>query len=164
MKSMAVMLAMMGVLLVGQARGETPLLLERKIPLGEVRGRIDHLAVDLQRNRLFVAELESDAVAVVDLDANRLLQVIPDLRKPQGLGYDRATDTLYVANGGDGTVAVFRGNDFSAVARIAVGEDAEQRARGCACDASVCRLSRGIGGDRPSQPEQTRLYRPKNPS
>lgn len=32
---------------------------------------------------------------------------------------------MYVANGGDGTVAVFRGNDFSAVARIAVGEDAD---------------------------------------
>jgi DNA-binding beta-propeller fold protein YncE len=32
---------------------------------------------------------------------------------------------LYVANGGDGTVAVFRGHDFSAVARIAVGEDAD---------------------------------------
>jgi DNA-binding beta-propeller fold protein YncE len=125
MKLVAVMLAMMGTLLVVQARGETPLLLERKIPLGEVRGRIDHLAVDLQRNRLFVAELESDAVAVVDLDANRLLHVISDLRKPQGLGYDRATDTLYVANGGDGTVAIFHGNDFSAVARIAVGEDAD---------------------------------------
>jgi DNA-binding beta-propeller fold protein YncE len=125
MKLVAVMLAMMGALLVDQARGDTPLLLERKIPLGEVRGRIDHLAVDLQRNHLFVAELESDAVAVVDLDANRLLHVISDLHKPQGLGYDRATDTLYVANGGDGTVAVFRGNDFSAVARIAVGEDAD---------------------------------------
>jgi DNA-binding beta-propeller fold protein YncE len=125
MKLVAVMLAMMGALLVDQARGETPLLLERKIALGEVRGRIDHLAVDLQRNRLFVAELESDAVAVVDLDANRLLHVISDLRKPQGLGYDRATDALYVANGGDGTVAIFHGNDFSAVARIAVGENAD---------------------------------------
>jgi DNA-binding beta-propeller fold protein YncE len=125
MKSVAVMLAMMGALLVDQAGAETPFLLERKIPLGEVRGRIDHLAVDLKRNRLFVAELESDAVAVVDLDAYRLLHVISDLRKPQGLGYDGATDALYVANGGDGTVAVFRGNDFSAVARIAVGDDAD---------------------------------------
>lgn len=125
MKPVALMLAMIGTMLVVEAWGETPLLLERKIPLGEVRGRIDHLAVDLQRNLLFVAELESDAVAVIDIDANRLLHVISDLRKPQGLGYDRATDTLYVANGGDGTVAVFRGNDFSAVARIAVGEDAD---------------------------------------
>ncbi len=36
---------------------EPPMRLEAKIPLGEVRGRIDHLAVDMARGRLFVAEL-----------------------------------------------------------------------------------------------------------
>src|SRR6476619_6814082 len=34
-----------------------PLSLEFKIPLGHVAGRIDHMAVDLARRRLFVAEL-----------------------------------------------------------------------------------------------------------
>jgi hypothetical protein len=38
--------------------------LEAKIPLGAVRGRIDHMAVDLRRQRLFVAELENDTVAL----------------------------------------------------------------------------------------------------
>src|SRR5216683_3029991 len=33
------------------------LVLESKIPLGEVSGRIDHLAIDVKRQRLFVAEL-----------------------------------------------------------------------------------------------------------
>ena len=48
--------------------GETrPLQLEAKIPLGDVRGRIDHMAVDLKRQRLFVAELGNDSVGVVDL-------------------------------------------------------------------------------------------------
>jgi hypothetical protein len=32
-----------------------PLQLEAKIPLGAVRGRIDHMTVDLKRQRLFVA-------------------------------------------------------------------------------------------------------------
>jgi len=32
-----------------------PLQLEAKIALGDVRGRIDHMAVDLERHRLFVA-------------------------------------------------------------------------------------------------------------
>src|SRR5436853_1529788 len=93
----------------GWSAAQTPLLLEKKIPLGEVRGRIDHLAVDLKRNRLFVAELENDTVAVVDLDAGKVLQVISGLKKPQGVGYHPLTDALYVANGGDGTVAIFRG-------------------------------------------------------
>src|SRR5262245_8495752 len=33
-----------------------------KIPLGDVSGRIDHLAIDLARRRLFVAELGNDTV------------------------------------------------------------------------------------------------------
>jgi hypothetical protein len=45
--------------LAGPATGgpAQPLVLEQKIPLGEVRGRIDHVAIDLDRNRLFVAKL-----------------------------------------------------------------------------------------------------------
>jgi len=31
--------------------------LRPKIPLGDVRGRIDHMTIDLKRHRLFVAEL-----------------------------------------------------------------------------------------------------------
>ncbi len=34
-----------------------PLQLETKIPLGDVRGRIDHMAVDLKRQRLFVCRI-----------------------------------------------------------------------------------------------------------
>ena len=45
---------------VDEAKSQTteslPLRLEVKIPLGDVRGRIDHMAIDLARNRLFVAE------------------------------------------------------------------------------------------------------------
>ena len=126
MKSTIVALAITGMLVVSAARAEDPpLVLERKIPLGEVRGRIDHLAVDLQRNRLSVAELENDTVAVVDLGAPKVLQVIAGLKKPQGVGYHPATDALYVANGGDGTVAIFQGDDYRAIARIPLGDDAD---------------------------------------
>jgi hypothetical protein len=40
-----------------QAPDSGPLILETKIPLGRVEGRIDHLAIDLEHHRLFVAEL-----------------------------------------------------------------------------------------------------------
>ena len=100
MKSLTAALAITSTLLVSPGwADETLFLLERKIPLGEVRGRIDHLAVDLGRNRLFVAELENDTVAVIDLDANKVMQVISGLNKPQGLGYHAATDTLYSPTG-----------------------------------------------------------------
>jgi DNA-binding beta-propeller fold protein YncE len=126
MKPFAVALAIASTLIVCSGRAEeAALLLERKIPLGEVRGRIDHLAIDLKRNRLFVAELENDTVAVIDLDSHQAVEVISGLSKPQGLGYHPATDALYVANGGDGTVAIFRGDNYGAIARIPAGEDAD---------------------------------------
>jgi DNA-binding beta-propeller fold protein YncE len=126
MKPFAAALAIAGTLIVCSSRAEeAAFLLERKISLGEVRGRIDHLAIDLQRNRLFVAELENDTVAVIDLDTHKAVEVISGLSKPQGLGYHPGTDALYVANGGDGTVAIFRGDNYEAIARIPAGEDAD---------------------------------------
>ncbi len=44
------------------AAGPAPLVLERTIPLPDVAGRIDHMAVDLARKRLIVAELGNDTV------------------------------------------------------------------------------------------------------
>ena len=72
---------------IAQAQEPLPLQLETKIPLGEVKGRIDHMAVDLTRRRLFVAELGNDSVGVVDLNERKVVHVITGLREPQGVGY-----------------------------------------------------------------------------
>jgi hypothetical protein len=102
-----------------------PLMLEAKIPLGQVNGRIDHLAVDLKRQRLFVAELGNDSLGIVDLAAQKVLRTITGLSEPQGVGYEPITDTIYVANASDGSVRVLRGEDFSAVGRIDLDDDAD---------------------------------------
>lgn len=102
-----------------------PLRLESKIPLGSIRGRIDHLAVDLGRHRLFVAELGNDSVGVIDLTAHKTIRTLTGLREPQGLGYVPSTDTLYVANAGDGSVRLFRGADLAPAGRINLGDDAD---------------------------------------
>src|SRR5262249_35157105 len=47
-------------------RSADALQLEARIPLGDVRGRIDHMTVDPKRHRLIVAELGNDTVSVVD--------------------------------------------------------------------------------------------------
>jgi DNA-binding beta-propeller fold protein YncE len=143
MKSAALMLTIMGSLIgqPGRAAELTPFLLETKIALGEVLGRIDHLAVDLKRKRLFVAELENDAVSVVDLDRHQVVHVIAGLKKPQGLGYLPSTDTLYVANGGEGSLDLFRGEDYQAVARIHLGDDADN----VRVDAAANRVLVGYG-------------------
>ena len=109
----------------GQIAESLPLRLEGKIPLGDVRGRIDHMAVDLKRQRLFVAELGNDSVGIVDLASSKVIHRIPGLKEPQGVGYENSTDTLYVANAGDGSVRLFEGNDYAARERIELGSDAD---------------------------------------
>jgi YVTN family beta-propeller protein len=101
------------------------LTLESKIPLGDVAGRIDHLAVDLVGRRLFVAELGNNSVGVVDLAGGKVLHRISGLKEPQGVGYVPGADTLYVANAGDGTVHRYRGADFSVLGTLKLGEDAD---------------------------------------
>jgi hypothetical protein len=59
---------------------EPPLVLERTIALHDVRGRIDHMAIDLTRNRLLVAELGNDSVDVIDLAAGVVAHRITGLR------------------------------------------------------------------------------------
>jgi hypothetical protein len=96
-----------------------------KIPLGDIAGRIDHLAYDSARQRLYVAELGNDSVGIVDLKQRRLLRTVPGFDEPQGIAYEASTDTVYVANGGDGSLRLFRGADFSAVGKINLGADAD---------------------------------------
>ena len=109
----------------GQPADRAPLQLEAKIPLGDVAGRIDHLAVDRERQRLFVAELGNDSVGIIDLKNHKLIRRITGLGEPQGVGYVQSTDTLYVANARDGSVRLFQGYDYQPAGRIELGEDAD---------------------------------------
>jgi hypothetical protein len=110
---------------VAQAVESVPLQLVTKIPLGEVKGRIDHMAVDLARQRLFVAELGNESVGIVDLRTSQVSGRIGGLKEPQGVGYVGSNDTLYVAGAGDGTVHLFRGQDLKDAGSIRLGEDAD---------------------------------------
>ena len=102
-----------------------PLVLERKIQLGEVSGRIDHLGIDLTRQRLLVAELGNDSLGAVDIGAGRVLRRVGGMSEPQGVAYIPSADSVYVANGGDGSVRVLRGEDLAPTGRIELGSDAD---------------------------------------
>jgi DNA-binding beta-propeller fold protein YncE len=104
---------------------DATLRIEAKIPLGEVRGRIDHMAADIDRRRLFVAELGNNTVGIVDVAQAKVLQVVGGFKEPQGVGYLPSTDTLYVGNGGDGSLRLFQGPNYTAKGRIDFGNDAD---------------------------------------
>jgi hypothetical protein len=101
------------------------LLPEANIPLAEVSGRIDHMAIDLGRQHLFVAELGNNSVDVIDLGSQRIVQRIGGLHQPQGIGYAAGADVIAVASAGDGTVKFFSGKDFSQQGTVQLGADAD---------------------------------------
>ena len=107
------------------AEAAEPLLLEARIPLGEVSGRIDHLAYESKRGRLIVAELGNNSVSILDLDQRTVVHRITGLKTPQGVAYLAATDTLYVAGAGDGLVRRFKADDFAQTAATDLGDDAD---------------------------------------
>ena len=107
------------------AQPDAPLVLEATIALPDVSGRIDHMAVDLKRGHLFVAELGNNSVDVVDLSAGSVLHRIGGLSEPQGIGFSEKSDLIFVANAGDGTVRLFRGADFAPDGTIPLGDDAD---------------------------------------
>jgi DNA-binding beta-propeller fold protein YncE len=104
---------------------ELGLALERKINLGKASGRIDHMAIDLARKRLFVSELGNNSIAVIDLQSDRLIRQIDGLHEPQGIGYSSKTDVAAVASAGDGNVRLFKGDDLTPAGTIELGDDAD---------------------------------------
>jgi DNA-binding beta-propeller fold protein YncE len=95
------------------------------IPMPGVKGRIDHLSIDLRRHRLFVAALGNNTVEVLDLDRQQREVSLPGFGEPQGVLYLPDPDRLYVANGSGGRVDILDGNSLVPVKRIAKLADAD---------------------------------------
>jgi uncharacterized membrane protein YfcA len=106
------------------AFGAEPLQLESKIALGPVAGRIDHFAYDAARQRLFVAELGNNSVGIVDLKAGKVAGRLQGLSEPQGVAWHEPSQTLWIANAGDGSVRVYQG-DLRPAGAVALGDDAD---------------------------------------
>ena len=71
----------LGVTCSAAAVEQESLTLESKIPLGNVRGRIDHLVIDQTSQRLFVSELGNNSLGVVDLKGRKVLHRIAGLNE-----------------------------------------------------------------------------------
>lgn len=107
-----------------QPTSTPPLTVEREIALPNVKGRIDHLALDAAHHRLFIAEIANGSVDAVDLDTGQMRR-ITRLSEPQGVAYLRALDQLVVASGGDGTVRFYKATSLEPIGSVKLGEDAD---------------------------------------
>jgi DNA-binding beta-propeller fold protein YncE len=95
------------------------------IPLPNVEGRIDHMGVDVQGQRLFVAALGNNTLEVLDLREGKWLTRIAGLREPQGVFFVPRDNKLFVANGDDGTCRTFDGRSYKPLATEHFSSDAD---------------------------------------
>jgi len=109
----------------GQSHASEPLKLETTIPMSNVQGRIDHLSVDLNNQRLFVAALGNNSVEVLDIKGAKRLHTISGLHEPQGVLYAPGENRLFVANAKDGTCRIYDASSFQLLKTIEYGEDAD---------------------------------------
>lgn len=79
----------------------------QSIPLDGVEGRIDHMAIDGQGKRLYIAALGNNTVEVVDLVQGRQAGRIGGLKKPQGLCVLPESGDMIAASGDDGKCRMY---------------------------------------------------------
>jgi DNA-binding beta-propeller fold protein YncE len=127
------------------AAQESPALTPKNpIVLTKVEGRMDHLGVDVKGQRLFATAYDNHTLEVIDLKTGRQVHTIPGLNQPQGAFYDPATNRLFVACGGDGTVKIFDGTTFQLLQSVTLNLDADN----VRYDARSQHIVVGYGGEK----------------
>jgi DNA-binding beta-propeller fold protein YncE len=110
--SVTALLFLAAVISRANAQETQPLRLVQSIPMSNVKGRIDHMDVDVKGKRLFVAGLENGSLEVIDLGAGKWSKSIPGFNKTQGVAYIPSLNKVFVASGDDGMLRVFRGDNL----------------------------------------------------
>jgi DNA-binding beta-propeller fold protein YncE len=117
-----------GLALLGRPEGQQqapPLRLVATVTLPGVKGRIDHLAFDAARQRLFVAALGNDTVDVIDATKNTPIKSLAGFHEPQGIAFVPDLAAVAVANGASGTLQLLDANSFATRWTISIGGDAD---------------------------------------
>ena len=108
-----------------EAQSPSPFRQVAAIRLPEVKGRIDHLAFDPLRQRLFVAALGNNTVEVLDTTSGSHLKSLSGFREPQGIAVVADLGAIAVANGDTGTLQLVDGETFATRWTIEIGGDAD---------------------------------------
>lgn len=101
------------------------LKLEKTIPMPSVKGRIDHMDVNMKDRIVFVAALGNNSVEVVDIVKGTVLYSIKSMDEPQGIAYIPQQQEIFVANGGNGDCNFYNAHSFEKTAAIHLSSDAD---------------------------------------
>jgi DNA-binding beta-propeller fold protein YncE len=107
------------------AEEPAPLKLVQTVALKGPAGRLDHVALDSNNQRLFLAHLANNSLDVVDLRAGKLLKRITGQQGVQGLAYAPDLDRIFVGIGTGGFCNIFDGKDYKLLKTIKFADDAD---------------------------------------
>jgi DNA-binding beta-propeller fold protein YncE len=105
--------------------GQAILKQAKEIAMPGVKGRIDHLDIDVQDQVAFVAALGNNTIEVVDLKSGKVLHTISGLSEPQGLAYIPKRHELFVANGGTGECSFYNTTNWQKAGSVKYDDDAD---------------------------------------
>jgi DNA-binding beta-propeller fold protein YncE len=103
---------------------EAPLVLTGAIPLPNVKGRIDHFALDSTHNRLLISALGNNTEEIVGIGPQTVLHTIPAVATPQGVAYSPESNKIFVGSD-EGKLYVYDGTSFGLITSIDFGEDVD---------------------------------------
>jgi hypothetical protein len=110
----------------GQAvSGKQFLQLEKEIAMPGVKGRIDHIDIDIKSQIAYLAALGNNTVEVIDLKAGKIVGTITGLDEPQGVAYITRHNELFVANGGTGECAFYNAATLHKITSLKLSDDAD---------------------------------------
>jgi hypothetical protein len=110
----------------GQAvSGKQFLQFEKEIAMPGVKGRIDHIDINIKAQIAYLAALGNNTVEVIDLKAGKIAGTITGLHEPQGVAYITRHNELFVANGGTGECAFYNAATLQKITSLKLSDDAD---------------------------------------
>ena len=105
------------------AEDQLGLRLVQTIPVPGVMGRLDHMAVDLEKQRLFLAAVANGTLEVLDLGAGKVINSLTGFKDTQdALFLGGHFNKLYVSSL-DGTLRIFQGETFRLIQALKIEPD-----------------------------------------
>ncbi len=89
-----------------------------KISLANVKGTIDHMAIDTKNKRLFICAFGNNTVEVIDINSGSLVHTIRGLIEPHGILFVADNNKLYVTYGRNGQCDIYNACQFNKIGEV----------------------------------------------
>jgi hypothetical protein len=105
--------------------GKQLLKFEKEIPLSNVKGRIDHIDINIKDQLAYIAALGNNTLEIVDLKSGKVTGSIKGLDEPQGVAYIVRHNEILIANGGTGECGFYNAVTLKKTGSIKLTDDAD---------------------------------------